>query len=486
MTSSKSWLLCLLALPAGGLGWLLGGSEPDPDAGAGDPPAAGALSAIEAPAELPDFFAADADGNAPSFCAVSLRLLKAASSATQPELRRLRDEVSDARYQTDPAYHLVREVIDELYRDRFGAQVVSEEVTPSSRNSFFLSWGYRDLQAAFDAAMVAEPANHRNLMLIDTFTNGAGRNPALALKLLRSISDPTLRDQVAWSPVRAAVRDDPSLYRELAEEFPQLREYIYETAFANFPIENPKTALAELDQIPAAYREKARAALLDHWGRSDHAAVLEWARENEMPLPPGLFHSWAATDPIPALEAAVAGQFVQDRYSGGLDAIVAMATEKNPDNREQIAEWLVELEDPVLRARLSIGLLHGEDEPSEALLDAARLVANDPNRAWDSQQTLEQFADRIGDARARREWIQSLTPSASRSLMSHQAERWLKEDPSSFESYVNSLPTARAQATFMRSALRQPYTDQGQARLRTWAENHLGADALKRMNEGQP
>ncbi len=52
------------------------------------------------------------------------------------------------------------------------------------------------MQAAFNAAMQAEPANHRMSMLNSVFTSGTYRDPQLALRLLPSIADPVLRDQV--------------------------------------------------------------------------------------------------------------------------------------------------------------------------------------------------------------------------------------------------------------------------------------------------
>ena len=486
MSFSKTWVLSLLAVPAGGIGWIVGGTDHESGTGNGIPERAAPLTAIDRAATLPDFSAADAAGRQPPFTEVCVKILTAAKTANRSELRQLRKEIRDARYQTDPAYDLAIQAIEETYNARFSGSVISEELIPASRHSFFLKWGWRDMQAAFDAAMLAEPSNHRMFMLQAVFTNGTNRDPQLALRLLRSIDDPVLRDQVSWYPVTRSAQDDPSLYKELAKEFPTLEDGIYRYAFSAMANKDPAKGVAELENVPAAHRKRAQASLLESWVNKDHAAATEWARANDIAVPPSMFYHWAASEPVAALEAAVAGGFVQGPQSGGLDTIVAVAIQQNQDNREPIAAWLEKLDDPALRTRLSVGLLFGNDEPSEAVLQAAGLVADDPNRDYDDFQKLDQVADRIKDSQERRDWIGSLPPSVGRDLMSRQAAGWLKEDAAAFGEYVDSLPTARAQAAFLNGALHSLNGQRSEEKMRSWAEANLRAEALKRLNPKQP
>ncbi len=83
------------------------------DHGSGkEPPArTDPLTAIDQAAALPDFSAADTAGRTPPFSEVSLKILTAAKTASHQELRQLRKEINDARYQTDPAYQLAKRAI---------------------------------------------------------------------------------------------------------------------------------------------------------------------------------------------------------------------------------------------------------------------------------------------------------------------------------------------------------------------------------------
>lgn len=473
--SISSRYLYLLTLPALGLGWLVGGSPrtgaPLPET---PPTKTESRTTGEIVPSLPDFHEAQADGTNPSFVEVSLRILRHADQAGDAELARLWHEVYDARYETHAGYELVRIAVNEIYRERLPERYLAELTTAHARQSFLRDWGARDMRAAFAAALQVPPPGFRAIFLSAALDDGAQKDPDAAMELIRSIPDAELRESVAYRAVTAAARKNPDSFAALAAEFPMQAASIYHEAFGQLARKNPKEAIAKLEDVSPACRELARTALIEGWATSDYAAAFRWATDHGAMIPEHLFHQWMRSDPVPALESALEsslGGRVESAFGGGrLDETMVSRFEHlianaSAERRDDVAGWLAGIEDESLRARLTSGLFAGDDEPSAAVLEAARFAAGHPNRKLEK---LRQLVARIPDAKERREWIQSLPTPVARGQMAIQAGGWLGEDRAGFAAYVEALPTVRAKRTFMQNAVRN---------------DHENSDALKSFAE---
>jgi hypothetical protein len=477
MGALKKWSILLLAIPASVAGWLAGGGAPgtkpsQTEVDANNP------TAIAPPVELPDFFAADSDGQAPSFIEVSLRLLRKAQTADAREWRKLRQEIDDARYRTERGYDLAQWTIRAHHSTRPSAPIRADEIPPASRPSHFLSLGMRDLRSAFEIAINAEPETLRSIILKDVFRGGARKDPMLALELLRSISDPLLRTQVAEHAVSAAAHKNPALCDELVAEFPHLRASIYQDAIGALAETDPAKALASYENAPPAHRKSIIQSILGSWAQVDHAAALAWANEHGVSPPRQLYFGWARADPVAGIEAALEADFRRAQFHGSIESVVDIidnATYEHPENQQKVAEWLLGLEDTSLATTLSAGLLRGAMEPTESVREAARIAAEHPDC---DRSTLSGFVARIRDPAERRDWVQSLPPILSRQMMLPHAREWLRDEPGGFGAYVQSLPSPRARAAFVNGALVAAGGIEN-ATLRSWATTNLDAETAQ-------
>jgi hypothetical protein len=413
---------------------------------------------------------------------VSRRFLTHAKTATKSEWSRLRREVNDAIYETDPGFMLLHWAIDDPQRSGFVDIDEINRLSANARSNFFRVWGRRDMKSAFDAALHAEPASQRMSMLSYALS-GSSKDPELALALVRSIADPVLRQNVAYSAATSAAAKDPEKCHELAAEFPIYAESIYTEAFRAMARENPQNALAKIDGIPSQFRDEARKALLHGWASEDFDAAEIWARENDTILPQQAYQSWVSKDPIRVISAANANGF-DSSYSNvmifrgnmGDGKIISLVKQAESSGKgEAVASWLPTINDASLRARLTSGLMQSQNDAGEAVLEAVRFAVGHP----DADSTyLDTFASRIRDDQLRRDWKQSLLVPVARKQMAQEATAWFNDRPREFAEYVESIPEGRAQAAFVDEAISK--SNAGDS-LVQWVKAHLPEETLRRL-----
>lgn len=486
----------ILKLATGSLGVLLGfaGARWIPWTEGRDPEPSGTFARIP-PSVLPEMAGTHADElrsfrelllaqNGQSTVTATRTLFNRIHATRSPAvLEEMRRELTLMHDLLDPVPGLLAAVIAEhldhhsptsraaLQGDAATRQAIADRVQA------LRDWAYRDPDAAFAFALKEPIVNHRPLML-EAALQGAVVDPDAAYRLWSTLSDPDLRHRLAKSIAREIARARPEQHAEWAAAFPTETETVREICFREWSTKSLEDALVALNKLEKAGEDvrSARLGLLAGWGKSDPAAAAVWGDEYGAFFPRDVMLQWADNDPAAALAYALAHpddhrlETVATAWLQKDAASTLTWIEENLSNAERLEVYRQVFRDQNISDSL----------PEAQRGEMAAWLAGDPHPH--AQEAAGKYLRSFEKASAAQEWIETLPVVHERRLMPIIFDKWIRESPDDAARFIDSLPTARAQAAILRETLELPFFPEDNKPLKEWAQRHLSADAWEHLN----
>lgn len=322
-------------------------------------------------------------------------------------------------------------------------------------------WATADPLAAIAHLETLGDSRRRDELLRAAFTAWSLTDPRAALmqyERLRTAGMSTgVGDLIAFELL---ARQDPEALLNLLPiaASPLLADNGMRVALSKLAERDPEAALDYAERLAAGSPQSRLAAVAEGWARRDVSAALAWARSQgaEAPsLEAAIYAAAAETEPMRALDLALAMSASADARAAAVQAVVDRALTVNPALTERMAEAALALSEPALRRQaLERVITRWQFEAPEAAIE---WLASNAERVPDTafQQLTTSFRVMGGaslpigglDAATAASYAQRVPESVRAEWIRAVGYAYAREDPLASIDWIESLRNEPEYAT---------------------------------------